>query len=502
MNQGRSWTAHPGDNLEQRSVRGAAATLSSQGVVFATRLAATSVLAHVLSPADFGLVAMAAPLVTFAMLFQDLGLSMATVQRKELSEAVVVGLFWVNVLAGFGLSAVTVLCAPLVSLFFHDGRLTAITMALGSAFVIGGFGAQQRALLAREMRFGFLSALQIAAVALSALCAIAAVLLDLGYWSLVVLTLVNTFVVCIGAWFVPQFTPRLTRSLKGAGDSLRFGLNYTGVGVLDFFARNVDNVLVGRYWGSAELGYYSRAYSLLLQPLYRVHSPFETVAIPGLSKLQDDEARYAKYYLKALSTICTMALPAIVALMIVSKDVVAVFLGPQWAPAVPMFAVLGVTALLHTTYLTTAWLFVSLGRTGRQLRWSLIAVPVTIAGIVAGLPLGGLGVSIGYTAANVLLFLPGIWYATRNTPLRVMAVLGANRQGVIMAGGVGVVVYLVSLVPLSNVYVRFAVEATAGLVAWSVLSLVVGRKDSPLHHLAGLVAAALPRSWRKNGDRP
>ena len=490
MSQGRSWIADPGDDLEQRSVRGAAATLSSQGVVFVTRLVATSVLAHLLSPSDFGLVAMATPLVTFAMLFQDLGLSMATVQRKALSEELVIGLFWVNVLAGFGLSAVTVLCAPLVSLFFHDGRLTAITMALGSAFIIGGIGAQQRALLAREMRFGFLSALQIVAVALSAVCAIAAVLLGLGYWSLVVLTLVNTFVVSIGAWFVPQFTPRLTRSLKGASDSIRFGLNYTGVGVLDFFARNMDNVLIGRYWGSTELGYYNRAYGLLLQPLYRIHAPFETVVIPGLSKLQDDDARYAKYYLKALSTMSAIALPAIVALMIVSKDVVAVFLGPHWAPAVSMFAILGITALFHTTYLTTAWLFVSLGRTGRQLRWSLMAVPVTIAGIAAGLPLGGLGVSIGYTAANVLLFLPGVWYATRDTPLRVKAVLAANRQGVLIAAGVGMVVYLVSLVPLANVYVRFAMEAGMGLVAWSVLSPVVSGKDSPLRRLVGLASVA------------
>ena len=166
-----------------------------------------------------------------------------------------------------------------------------------------------------------------------------------------------------------------------------------------------------------------------------------------------------------------------------------------------MFAVLGVSALFHTTYLTTAWLFVSLGRTGRQLRWSLIAVPVTIAGIAAGLPLGGLGVSIGYTAANALLFVPGIWYATRNTPLGVRAVLGANKQGVLIAAGVGVVVYLVSLVPLSNVYVRFAVEAAAGFVAWSVLSPVVSGKDSPVRRLAGFGSAAIPRSWRKNGDR-
>jgi len=167
VNEGRSWSADPGDDLENRSVRGAAATLSSQGVVFATRLVATSVLAHMLSPSDFGLVAMATPLVTFVMLFQDLGLSMATVQRKVLAEELVVRLFWVNVLAGFGLSAVTILCAPLVSLFFHDGRLTAITMALGGAFFIGGLGAQQRALLTREMRFGFLSGLQIVAVAMA-----------------------------------------------------------------------------------------------------------------------------------------------------------------------------------------------------------------------------------------------------------------------------------------------------------------------------------------------
>jgi PST family polysaccharide transporter len=498
VKQSRSWTAEPGHNLEQRSVRGAAATLSSQGIIFVTRLVATSILAHVLSPADFGLVAMATPLVTFVMLFEDLGLSMATVQRKVLSEERVVQLFWVNILAGLGLSAVTVAAAPLVSLFFHDGRLTPITMALGSAFFIGGIGAQQRALLTRHMRFGFLSGLQIASVAISALCALLAAFLGAGYWSLVVLTLGSTICVSLGAWLLPQFTPRFPVSMRGVGDSLRFGLNYTGVGVLNFLARNTDNVLIGRFWGSTELGYYSRAYSLLLQPLYRIHAPFQTVVIPALSQLQDDGERYAKYYLRALSTISTIALPAIAALMIVSPDVVAVFLGPQWTPATPIFVILGVTALLHTTYLTLAWLFISLGRTGAQLRWSMIAVPVTIAGIAAGLPLKGLGVAIGYTAANVLLFIPGIWTATRNTPLRVQAVLGANRQGVIIAAGVGIVVYLVSFAHVSsNTYVRFAVEAIAGLVAWSILSPVVSGKDSPIRRLAGLARGILPGSRQK-----
>ena len=187
-----------------------------------------------------------------------------------------------------------------------------------------------------------------------------------------------------------------------------------------------------------------------------------------------------------------MALPAIVALMIVSKDVVAVFLGPHWAPAVPMFAVLGVTALLHTTYLTTAWLFVSLGRTGRQLRWSLIAVPVTIAGIAAGFPWAASGSRSAIPRPTCSCSCPG--YGTRpgTLPCESKRCWARTSKGVLIAAGVGVVVYLVSLVPLSNVYGRLAIEAAAGLVAWSVLSLVVSGKDSPLRRLVGLASAAGP----------
>jgi PST family polysaccharide transporter len=429
---------------------------------------------------------MVTPVVAFIMLFQDLGLSMASVQRKELSEQLVSQLFWVNVLSGLSLTVVTAAGARLVSLFYGDARLTSITMALGTAFLLNGLVAQQRALLIREMRLVFIAFGQVSGLAAGTAAGIVCAAVGLSYWSLVIMTLVQTIVTGAVLWARPQFKPSPRVGIRGVRDSLSFGLNYTGYTILYFVSRNVDNVLLGRFWGSNELGLYNRAYSLLLLPFQQLNGPFQNVVVPALSRLQDDNDRYAKYYLKALSMLSSLALPAVVALVVLSRDLVRVLLGEQWMPAARIFAVLGITALFHTSYLTMTWLNVSLGRPKRQLHWWMIATPVTLAGILAGLAFGGFGVAIGYTAANAVLFLPGLWYGTRGSAVSPKAVLKASFRPFLVAAAVGIIVYLVSIAPFTkDVYARLVGELGVALVSWAALSLAISRQDSPLWRIVG-----------------
>jgi O-antigen/teichoic acid export membrane protein len=446
------------------------------------------VLARLLGPADFGIFAMVMPLVLFGLLFEDLGLSAATIQRPELAEDQVNQLFWVNVFAGLLLTLITVASAPLVAAFYHEKRLVPVTMVLGTAFFIAGLAAQQRALLQREMRLTFLSVTRVIASLAGAACGITAAALGLGYWSLVVVQLVDRCVATASVWLIPQFRPRFTLRMKGVRDFLSFGVKYTGFNVLTFVSSNVDNVLIGRYWGSTELGYYSRAYSLLLLPMRNINSPFANVVVPGLSKLHQDKDRYAGYYLKALSMLAGLALPAVVVLIVLSDDIVRVFLGAQWLPSVRIFVVLGIVAILNTTYSTTAWINISLGRAGRQLKWGAFNVVASVIGIVCGLSHGGFGVAIGYATASFLVFLPGLWYGMRWTPIHLKAVLMANVRPMIVAAGVGLGAYAVaSLRVSSKPYLRLCAELAAAIALWAILSPLVSRKDSPLWQLISLV---------------
>ncbi|MGD0900434.1 MAG: oligosaccharide flippase family protein, partial [Thermoguttaceae bacterium] len=153
-------TAHLRDGLKGRSVRGGAASLVGQVAYFLMRLGSMAVLARILTPGDFGLVAMATAITGFVEMFKDAGLSLATVQRAEITHAQVSILFWINVALSAGLMLLVAAIAPAVAWFYGDSRLIAITLVVAGAFLFGGVGIQHAALLRRQMRFGTLATVQ------------------------------------------------------------------------------------------------------------------------------------------------------------------------------------------------------------------------------------------------------------------------------------------------------------------------------------------------------
>ena len=148
--------------LKQRSVRGAAATFIGQGTRFFLQLLSQVLLARLLLPAEFGLVAMIGPVLSFVGIFNELGLSQATVQRPSITHQELSNLFWINVAVSSALALLMCGAAPLIALFYNEPRLTAITMWLATMLVVGGLSAQQLALMNRHMRFGQLATIDVA----------------------------------------------------------------------------------------------------------------------------------------------------------------------------------------------------------------------------------------------------------------------------------------------------------------------------------------------------
>src|SRR5713101_8395930 len=182
-------TDHLHADLKGRSVRGGLVTLTSQGTQFLMQTVSTVVLARLLVPAEFGMVAMVTAITGLAFAFADLGLSEATIQRKEITHDQVSALFWINVAVGLGLMLVTAALAPVLSRFYREPRLVDITLLLSVTFLIGGLRVQPDALLKRQMRFSSLAIRDVASYALAVPIAIAMALRGAGYWALVALPL-------------------------------------------------------------------------------------------------------------------------------------------------------------------------------------------------------------------------------------------------------------------------------------------------------------------------
>jgi O-antigen/teichoic acid export membrane protein len=412
-------TDHLKADLAGRTARSGAVMIVAQGSKFVINMISAVVLARLLTPQDYGLIAMVAVFTNFTYLFRNLGLAAATTQRAEINHQQISTLFWINIAFSLLTMLVTAACAPLIAAFYGEPRLTWVTLGIVVGFIFSGLIVQHEALLKRQMRFTALGTIDVLSMLIGFLTSVTLAWYGAGYWALVIGQLALGASYAVGIWIACDWRPSLPTKNSGVRSMVAFGSNLTGYNFLNYFSRNTDNMLIGRLWGSQQLGLYSRAYQLLLLPLDQVCSPLDGVAVTALSKLVDTPARYARAYLRILEKLAMLTMPG-VALMIATSDwLVRVMLGPKWADTGRIFAVLGIVGLLEPISLSVGWLLISQGRTRRVLHWGIIDSVLSVTSIVAGLPWGALGVAVSYSLAGFFLRKPLLfWFACRSGPVR------------------------------------------------------------------------------------
>lgn len=405
-------------DIKSLSVRGGLAAFAGQGVKFILNLGSTMALARLLSPQDFGVTAMVTAVTGFIMVFNDLGLSMATVQQTEINHGQVSTLFWINVALGALLMLITITLAPAVAWFYDERSLIAVTAALSITFLLAGLTVQHQALLRRQMRLKAVATIDVAAMAVGSLTAIYCASHAMGYWALVMMQIATATVTTAGVWIAADWIPALPRRRTGVRSMLAFGGYLMGFSTVNYFARNFDNVLIGRFCGAQALGLYSRAYSLLLFPIGQITAPMTAVAVPALSRLKGEPERYRNYYLKAIRVIAYLSFPLVTALAVLAPEVIVLILGAQWLDAAPIFRVLAITAMFQPIVGTVGWLYISLGQSRRMAKWGVVACTLLVVSFVIGLPWGPIGVAFSYATCALLLIHPQFIVATRYSPLK------------------------------------------------------------------------------------
>lgn len=413
-------TEHLHANLTQRSVRGGMITLSSQGTQFLLQTVSTVVLARLLLPVDFGLIAMVTAITGLGQAFADLGLSEATIQNPEIGHAQVSTLLWVNVAIGIALTLLTAALAPLLALFYHEPRLLHITLVLSITFLIGSLRVQHDALLRRQMRYVSLAVRDITSWAIGVPIAITLAMHGFGYWAIVLLPLTVNTVQMLLSWILMPWLPGLPVRGAGVRKLIRFGGGVASSYVVMTVTGNADNVLIGWFWGASPLGLYSRAYNLLMLPVRQLAIPGRSIAVPGFSRVQDDPERLARYYLRATNLMIWMIAPVFGYLVVVAEPLITVVLGAQWRQSAPVFQLLAIFAVGQLLDELTVWLLVSRGESRRLLRAILITSPIIIAGYAIGLPFGIRGVALAGSLAMLATQPYMLKVAFRNSPLTLL----------------------------------------------------------------------------------
>ena len=412
-------TEHLTDAIGARTARGGVVTIVSHGLKFALSIVATAVLARLLTPHDYGLIGMVAVFTGFVAMFKDLGLSLATVQRPEITDEQISTLFWVNVTISAGITALMVVLAPLIGWFYSEPRLVLITIVTATGFLFGGLAVQHEALLKRQMRFYALSVIAFASMMIGYIVGIILAWRGASYWSLVFSQLALLGSNTLGVWFTCRWRPGRPQRNSGVRSMLSFGGNIMGYSLINYVSKNCDNLVVGRAFGPELLGLYAKAVQLLTLPTDQINEPISTVTIPALSRLADSPERYRQAYLRIMEKVIMVTMPAVMLMLATADWLVLIILGPQWGESARIFVYLGIAGLFQPVFATGGWLLVSQGRVRDMLRWSLINAPISVLSILAGLPWGVTGVAASFSLGRILVALPLLfWFVGRTGPVR------------------------------------------------------------------------------------
>ncbi len=376
-------------------------TLFAQAFTFVMSSVSTIVLAHLLTPADFGLVAMVTALTGLGQAFADLGLSEATIQRQEITHQQVSMLFWINVAIGTLLMLLTAGLAPALVWFYREPRLEDIAFLASLTFLFGGLRVQHNALLMRQMRYVAMVTRDIISIAVAVPLAIIVALRGWGYWAILVLPLTFNFLQMALSWVMVRWIPSFPRRGAQVRSMVAFGGKVAASYLVTNINRSADSVLIGWHLGAHLLGLYSRAYNLLMLPVRQLSGPATRVAVPTFSRLQNDPERFARFYLRASNLMTWITTPVFGYLFVAAEPVIVLVLGRQWRDAAPVFQILAIAALGQLFLDSTMWLFVSRGQSARMLKLLLYTSPIIVGSFAVGLPFGIKGVA--FTGSFVLV---------------------------------------------------------------------------------------------------
>jgi len=386
-----------------------ASQLGRQLIVFAT----TVVLARLLSPDDFGLIGMATVFTGLATIVNDVGVSGALVQRREISESHLSSMFWLNLIVGLSLCGLTLLLAPLIADFFGSPALTGVLRVLSLLFVAGALGIVQQSLLIRAMNFRRLGLIETAAVMLAGLVAIAMAASGWGVWSLVLqLVLMPTFTT-IGLWLRSDWRPARTFDRQALAELVPFGLSMAGFNVVNYFARNLDYLFVGKFLGATSLGYYTLAYRLMVYPLQSVSTAVARVSFPAFSRAAADPEMLVAGFLKMTKGVSMVTFPMVLGIFAVAPAFVEVVYGAGWLPTALLLRILCAAGLVQSVGTTVGAVYQAIGRPDIQLRMALLNTSLTALALWIGLQWGLTGVAAAYSVLAVVWVHFSLFVITR-----------------------------------------------------------------------------------------
>lgn len=411
--------AEPGAQigLRGRAMDGALAVFGSRLVLTVIQMVSTIALARLLTPDDFGLVGIIAPVAALISLFADAGLSTAALQAKEIAHEQASGLFWANVALGLVSALVLGASGPLMAQFYGRPELGAIAPAYAGSLLISSLSTQHMALLRRQMAFRRVAFIGVSAAFGSAAVAIILAWLRWGYWALVTMAYANAVVNLALAWYALKWLPGPPARNVGLRKMMRFGGYVAGGNLMYLVSENMVPMIIGRTSGATDVGLFGRASRLAEQFIDQVSAPLSQVALPVLSKLQDEMPRLkeAIYQILEKVTVLTFALAGL--LVVSGSDVVVLLLGISWQKAGVAVQLLAVGALVWPVSRLFASAMIGLGHSRAMFSWSWLALAIRLLAVGIGTAWGLVGAAAAVAVSQWAGLIIFSFFISRYLPI-------------------------------------------------------------------------------------
>lgn len=363
--------------------------------------------------------AMAGTVTGFAALFRDLGTGAALVQTQNLTDDLCQSVFILNVFLGSILSLTLLALSLPIAALFNEARLANLMLALSPVFLVSSFGIVEQALLERNYLYKHLVVIELSSGAVSLLVAIASALSGLGVYSLVIQSLLGASLTSALLWMCSPWRPKLSIKIDPIKNIWRFSFDNFLFGLLNYFQRNADSLLIGRTLGSIDLGFYSTAYRILLVPLTSITIAVNRASFAVYSRHQHQKSIVGNHYLKTLRNIAYLTAPIMAMVWALREPLVAISLGEKWLPSAELLLWLAPVGYIQSMLSTSGTVFNAVGRSDLLRNFGIVSVPFFVTSFVLGIPWGISGVACAYFVANLLWMIPVFFVVLRQVQVSI-----------------------------------------------------------------------------------
>lgn len=361
-------------------------------------------LARMLDPHEFGIMGMLSIVVVLASLIVEGGFTSALIQKSSVTNLDMNTVFYVNASVGMLVAILLYACSPAIASFYHEPVLVDVAAAMSLMFVIDGFSAVQTAQLMRELRFMALAMVSVVSVSVSGLVAILMAKAGYGVWSLVVQQLVRVGLATLCLWFISAWRPALEFSTRSFRQMFSYGWRMLASGTLSTFFDNVYFVVIGRVYGSIDLGHYTRADMLQRIPTQSLNQIVNRVTFPVFASIQDQPERLRSGMRKALTHLVLINFPLMAGLALTAEPLVLTLLTDRWLPVVPLLQLLALVGLLYPAHSVNLSLLQATGRSDLHLRIAIIKYALVLVNVAVTWRLGITAMIIGQIALSFVAY--------------------------------------------------------------------------------------------------